>query len=549
MIEAARTPTDSPHPPPPSPRRTPFAHSGRGSEDRTVFSPRPGELRSGGEGRAERVILLLLNLLLLIPVILYTLNSLSIRYYGDDYCVGVEVQQYGVLGAAVYFYNTWVGRLTALVAHGALLELGGWQVGAAATVLLCALWWALLYALGRHFARWRGLPHLKLMAAAGASVVFLATFGFIEIMQAVYWLPGMTMYFLPLILGAAYAWLVMRAGWLPLIAGAALAFAAALCSDVYALTQMELIGLGLLLWWRHRDRRRALVVGLIVSALALLILLIAPGNDARIAATSPNGLDLGAAALQTLFSPAIMLWRTLELNGFPLYAAIAAALIIPAAAAFAFDRAPARRLWLPLIAIPILICLVIMAFWFPTAYLSSTWAPRRAWVAPQVAAVLLWMAWGYVWGLAARNIVRSPSDTMGITPPDPQRVGLEAASLLKQAEQPRSRGLSPTAGGFEPPARGVQFAFAALLIASLLLSAGSLTRGSDVGSQLNALAAWWAEADADLRAAAGQPIEVTLPRPPGTLGTLRVLSAGAAGWPNHCLSRYFGVAAVTMRDP
>lgn len=467
------------------------------------------ELRSDG-GR-QRVVLLLLNAFLILPVILYTLNSLSIRYYGDDYCVGVEVQNYGAVGAAVYFYNTWVGRLTALLAHGALLELGGWPVGAAATLAMCVLWWALLFAVARQFARWRGLP--PLIAAALASLVFLGTFGFIEIMQAVYWLPGSTMYFLPLVLGAGYAWLAVRgsAGWLSLIVGAALAFTAALCSDVYALTQMELIGLGLLFWWCSPNRRRVLLIGMIVSVVALVILLIAPGNDARIAASRPEPPDIGAVALQTLFSPAIMMWRTLELNGFPLQAVIIAALIAPMTLAFAFDRAPTRWLAPLLVAIPLLMCAVIMSFWFPTVYLSSTWAPRRAWVAPQVAVVLLWMAWGYGWGLVLRRAVQS----------------LDAERYVWRLRAS---------------------AFALLILATLILFAGSLMRAANTGGELRALAGWWSESDALLSASAGQPVEVALARPPGTLGTLRVLSPGAAAWPNHCISRYFGVASVIMSD-
>jgi hypothetical protein len=92
----------------------------------------------------------------------------------------------------------------------------------------------------------------------------------------------------------------------------------------------------------------------------------------------------------------------------------------------------------------------------------------------------------------------------------------------------------------------VYFALALLIAAALVLAFGSTMRAAETGAQLGALAAWWETADAALRAQAGQPVTVTLPRPPGTLGTLRVLSAGAGEWPNHCIARYFGVAAVVM---
>lgn len=198
-----------------------------------------------------------------IPLAVLCLQSLSLRWYADDFLYAASARVHGFAGAQVWWYTQWSGRFVYTFVATTLLALGPGFASVIAILTIVSLLWIL--------ARSVGLP----LALAAAYVLLL---GSPDFLQTAFWFTGMLTYVTPL-LGLAW-WTFAR---LPdenarpvdfalpfLLSG--FSEAGALCNIVYfAITAVA---------WR----RRSSIVACLASMVTFVLIAVAPGNVVRLAA-------------------------------------------------------------------------------------------------------------------------------------------------------------------------------------------------------------------------------------------------------------------------
>lgn len=226
------------------------------------------------------------------------------RPLSDDYCMASIFRSHGFLGAQRVWYEQWSGRFSYVMVTD-LANLIGPKIipFLPATVLsswLAALTWAIFSAVGDSFRIGRTV--LSLLLAETIIVGTLATTA--SLYQSLYWQTGVITYVMPLVFGTTYFGLLGRiamTGQTPgrglALLGGTLTFVAAGFSESFAV--LQLVGLILALFLSVALRPQGLLskecqvfllIGLIGAILGAALLVIAPGNDARMAEASAVGL-------------------------------------------------------------------------------------------------------------------------------------------------------------------------------------------------------------------------------------------------------------------
>src|ERR1700687_4542634 len=153
----------------------------------------------------------LLPLPLFAALIVYAYRGWFSRYTGDDYCTAGRERAAGFVGAQIYWYEFWSGRMTYYFVVG-LVEYAGPRVVQVLPAIALSVWLIVgtgtLLPLARH-DRW---PVPLLSAAVGsAAVILVCLSGAPRLDQSLYWQTGMLTYLLPLVLLTVYAgWLARR---------------------------------------------------------------------------------------------------------------------------------------------------------------------------------------------------------------------------------------------------------------------------------------------------------------------------------------------------
>ena len=251
---------------------------------------------------------------LAVPILLYCLLGVFSRLMADDYCYASIPIEYGFLGSIDHYYQRWFGRLTQIVAGGAAMLIGVpfAQVFPAVLVIvwLLALWWLV-----------NEMKHVNSAANANenqdenkngqrlypliiAALILYATLaGTPQIHHSLYWISAVFPFMFPLVLLTLFCALTLRSSyqrstvWMLVCAGV-LSFAAGASSEPYAVMQIVLFG-GLLFVFRQSRARKLLSVGLITAIIALVIMVLAPGNTYRQSLFVPTH-DLLPLATQSL---------------------------------------------------------------------------------------------------------------------------------------------------------------------------------------------------------------------------------------------------------
>ena len=228
----------------------------------------------------------------------HSLLGLFSRFAADDYCTAARARAMGIIGAAVYNYNTWSGRYSADLLDSAAGFLGPavtpFLPGVAVACWLLALTCLLMPVspgLGRMAAFAYGLAGAAIILA---SVLYLAP----DIPQSLYWGQGMRSVIPPLVLATAWCGLFIRSSLNPNRLAVALAcvlpFIAGGFSETYVALQTFLLGVVYLFLYfapyglRLTRTMRSMLLGALVGSCASLILVvIAPGNAVRQALFPP----------------------------------------------------------------------------------------------------------------------------------------------------------------------------------------------------------------------------------------------------------------------
>lgn len=242
-------------------------------------------------------------------LVAYAAVGLYARYWQDDYCMGALVREHGWLGAQRAMFQNWTGKVSSTAALATVLLVGPPVAPVLPTVVLLALWAALLWAasglavaMGQYIT-WKGAAVISLVG------LFITLDRLPDYIQALYWQTTLLNYVAPLIaltvaVGVAARWPSMRRPRLGLLVVAVLSFISASSLEIVMAVQASALGVAMVCLAVRAEpsqRRRwlpVLAAGLIGSIAALAVMLAAPGIAVRWAAMPPRA-SVGAIVAST----------------------------------------------------------------------------------------------------------------------------------------------------------------------------------------------------------------------------------------------------------
>jgi hypothetical protein len=332
----------------------------------------------------------------------YTYIGTFSRYYADDYCISGSVVANGIWKAQIASYTGWSDRYAATF-FASLSDVFGpsavriWP-GLIMALLLLSLTWVLVETirlLRLEFPNWAMLP-------VAAAVLFFTVLGSPQRYQTIYWRMGLFTYTLPLVFLTCLIGLIFhlvrkpiksrRGVWAWMAVCAGLAFLAGGFSETNLTLQVGLLGLAVLgVWFLAKDGTKSkwlsyLLASLIGSLLALLVMLIAPGNAVRQASmpAPPGAVKLATLSLQYAWDFIRYTIKGLPLPTFVvfLYVSLLAWTLL---AWFAVERACSvsiTRLLVAAVVTPVLGYFLIVCTTVPNVYAESAYPEARALMVP-----------------------------------------------------------------------------------------------------------------------------------------------------------------------
>ena len=362
----------------------------------------------------------LIAALCLVPLLGMAYVGTFSRYLADDYCTAGVMRSNGFWNGLAAWYVGWSGRFSYIFLMQLLHQFGP-VITPWGTILLLLLWMTgLLMLLRQLFQEWTPSVSWTVTAGLAASLLLATVLGAPDRYQSFYWQTGLVTYVAPLVLLTFYAaWLAARWGrtvdktWLPLAWAASfgIAFAAGGFSEVSASAQLVLLAMALVcarLFLPPAYRRTTIIIlgsGLAGTIAAIVVILLAPGNQVRLA-LMPERAAFPTLMLSTArFAVAFVAESLLRSPG-----AAVLAVVIPFL--FGLRHAPKgdgllgegrRRSQLPIVLIPSATALlVVVVAIFPAVYATSAYPAERSLVVPQY--ILVWglAGTGYLTGRLLR---------------------------------------------------------------------------------------------------------------------------------------------------
>ncbi|MCB9450039.1 MAG: hypothetical protein H6672_01285 [Anaerolineaceae bacterium] len=381
----------------------------------------------------------LMVVMLLLPILAHFALGLHNRALADDFCFTVNAQAKGLSGTLDWYYNNWQGTYSTTFFQSVIGLAQAWRYTPIILIglfSLACLWVAYQVVRTFHLTyRWHTTGLLGLVLTFGVLS------GTANVFQSFYWTSGGITYAAPLTIFLFYIgllviffsqqtpfrwWQYLLAAGLPLLSGG--------FSPLYAVFQVAAYGLLFLLVLRfapsERKRRYAtlVIVSLAFAMIALLILLVAPGNATR-QASFDKLLPLPQAIMQTLiitssFIPVAVARLSLL--------AVLSSFFLAGFVAFYCHPLPVPQRdyvnhsslkWLGLSGM--VGYLLMAAAFFTSLYSIGQLPPARAYVIPQTVLVVLVMSWGYIMGLGLQKKY-APAQPSGELP---SRVVIAAMTL------------------------------------------------------------------------------------------------------------------------
>ncbi len=343
-----------------------------------------------------------------VPLLGHSYAGTVMRYVGDDYCYAMVLRQHGFWGAQVASYlgpSPYHGNRFSLTLFADLSGLIGPRANAflPAIAVLLLIFTAAYLAAGLFGLAGRRLgPGAAL--AAGAWLTFATLDQSPDVVQSIYWRPGMLPYTAPLIGALGLAGFILdRSGRARIRPGTLAATAlAGLIAGGFSETGAALLITVLLLlvlagtWgvWRGNAPRslvRLSGAGLLGAAVALAILAISPTNADRLAGEAPALLPSARMAAYHaylfLHGSVKHLWLPTLVTALPFFAA---------GLLHAGDAVPhTRKTAISLALLPVFCFVLLVAAMAPSAYALSSYPAPRALIGARL--MLLLTAAGFGW--------------------------------------------------------------------------------------------------------------------------------------------------------
>ncbi len=236
---------------------------------------------------------IILLVLLLIALACITYLSTFTRFHADDFCIAADFNHLDPVSFFVNWFSGWTGRFSYIVFAGFLSlggpELASWLPTICVLIWLVALSWAVL-PLTKRFE----IPDPFLFSSTAAALILVILFSVTpNLFQSVFWKDGLINYSFPLIGFTIVMGLLTRV-WVGkindikiifLITG--LSFITGGFSEVFStmqvLSYLILVGIGVI-FTKPKNRKyrlEASIAAFIGAAIALLVVLSAPGNQVR----------------------------------------------------------------------------------------------------------------------------------------------------------------------------------------------------------------------------------------------------------------------------
>ncbi len=368
---------------------------------------------------------IVLGVSMMIPLGVHAYLGWFSRYIADDFCTLGTLRTLGIVGSQMNWYENWSGRFSFTFTVN-LTQLAGPKLTPILPALALALWLLVVTCLILRWQRWLRNPRSIILAFALSGLVIFATLeGSPNIYQSLYWQSGMLTYTLPLILLTAYlGWLLffayglsdkIRHSWVIPASGAA-TFVFGGFSETYVSVQTALlISLFILstIMLKGKKRRQVntfLGAGIVGSVLAMLVIVLAPGNLVRrsLMPPSPDLLLLIKKSLKDVYIFSVISFRRQPVI-------VVLSIFLPAL--IGFLTFPERRVkkplrsfdwirWLfPLVVIPILTAVLILASIMPSEYAISSYPDGRVLIMPAYFLFLGLALWGLSLGSRLRSLI------------------------------------------------------------------------------------------------------------------------------------------------
>ncbi len=257
----------------------------------TLFRPQPAD--DPNEPRWKLLIIGLAAVILVLAIIPFVYTGTFARYQADDYCSAQLLRTDGFWGAQWESYTGWSNRFSTMFVTGLIdpLNVVGMQIlpGLLIVGLLLSA-----YLLLRRIGSLLGLGlNSILLFALAAMITFFALYTTPSQFQSYYWRSGSITYTLPIIcLFILLSVLLKRrekaGAWWQLVLIALFSFFAAGFSETNAALQTSVIVLWLvgIVWYERKTshllhNRAGWIAALIGSLLAIVVMVLSPGNSVR----------------------------------------------------------------------------------------------------------------------------------------------------------------------------------------------------------------------------------------------------------------------------
>ncbi len=257
------------------------------------------------------------TILSLIPLVAYAYMGSFSRFVADDFSSATLAVHKGILQATVDWYVNWSGRFTASFFDSVMGYLPPsammWETGLAILFLMAGMTWAAWHLIPIA-SKWSRLAFSMILSSMIITVSFFIA---PDIPQSLYWGQGMRSLILPLIPASVLAALMIQITRRPspnpsvstlVLIGTISLFAGGFGETyvVLQITAFSLFAIATFLLSEKEYRQRIMPVifsGLFFSLLAMLIIVLAPGNKVRQSyfPPSPDIISLLAISARSLW--------------------------------------------------------------------------------------------------------------------------------------------------------------------------------------------------------------------------------------------------------
>jgi Family of unknown function (DUF6056) len=362
-----------------------------------------------------------LMILLAVPLLAHIYNGHFSRFMADDYCTSAVGLEYGAIGGALHWYNTWSGRYTNFVIKSLIAPLGSGFAAVLPALIIVSLLASVFWVASQICTLLR-LRQPRIAALIAALVIVYATVdGAPALIQSVYWLNGVIPNTGPLILVTLYVGIFIHAlthesseGRLPLrtiIVGFCVTLLIGGFSEIYMAFQIAALviasGLALLFLPSHlkRPALSILIVSLIGALMTLILVVTSPGSLVR-QSRFPDRLPLPEMMVQALgYSSAFFASALAFFAPFALLTALSTSTLLAfrqPPVELPFRLYPARVRWLMALSAATAFILVTSAI-TPGVYAVSGPPPGRTFILSTFIIVLMAAFWGFLIGFTLRK--------------------------------------------------------------------------------------------------------------------------------------------------